>query len=114
MDAVDFERVVHLSHKAGEHAFGLMALALQVLHDPPLSFGEDDVNGYGVLLPEAPAAADGLVVLLKAVRRKVGNVVAVLEVQAPGADLGFGDQHPGATFREVDQAAFLGVVTVGP
>lgn len=114
MDAVDFERVVHLSHKTGEHAFGLMALALQILHDPPLTLSEDDVNGYGVLLSEAPAAADGLVILLKAVRRKIGDVVAVLEVQTPSANLGLGDQHPGATFREVNQAAFLGVVTVGP
>lgn len=90
-----------------------MPLALQVLHDPPLALGEDYVNGDRILLAEAPAAADRLVVLLKAVGRKIGNVVAVLKVQAPGADLGLGDQHPGATFREVDQPAFLDVVTIG-
>jgi hypothetical protein len=69
----------------------LAPLALKVLHDPPFSLCEDDVNCYGVLLPKPPAAPDGLVILLKAVRRKVGDMTALLKVQTPGANLGLSD-----------------------
>ena len=105
--------MIHLGHEAGKHLFCLLALAVQVFHDAPLAFRQHDVNGYGSLLAKPPATADGLVVLLKGMGRKVGDVVAVLEVEPPCADLGLGDQDTGATFGEVDQPLFLEVVAVG-
>jgi hypothetical protein len=104
--------VIHLGDEVGEHAFSLLALALQVLHDPSFAFSENDVNGYRVLLTKPPAAADGLVVLLETMGRKVGDVAALLEVQTPCSDLGLGDQHAGAPLCKINQSAFFLVVTI--
>ena len=104
--------MIHFGDKAGKHAFSLFTLALEVFHYAPLAFGEDDVNGDGVLLTEAPATANRLIILLKAVGREVGNVATLLEVQTPCADLRFGDQNTGSAFSEVDQPLFFNVVTI--
>jgi hypothetical protein len=86
---------------------------LQVFHDSTLTLGKDNVNGHGILLSKPPATPDGLVILLKAVRREVGDVAALLEVQAPCTDFRFCDQHSGSALGEVDQPGFFHVVTVG-
>lgn len=86
---------------------------MQVVHDPSLSFGENDVNRDWSLLAESPAAADRLVILLEAVRRKVGNMVAVLKVQAPRSYLRFGDEHPSSAFGKVDQPRLFDLIAIG-
>jgi hypothetical protein len=105
--------IVHLGYQAGKHLLSLSALSLEVFHDAPLSFGEDDVNGHRVFLSKPPAAPDGLVILLKAVRRKIGDMAALLKVEAPCADLWLCDQHPGSALGKVNQPGLLHVVAVG-
>ena len=105
--------MVHFGDEIGKHAFSLLTLSLEVFHNAPLAFGEDDVNGDGVLLPKPPATTDRLVVLLEAMGGEVGDMTALLKVEAPCANLGLCDQHAGAAFCEVNQPLFLEVVTIG-
>jgi hypothetical protein len=91
----------------------LAPFALEVFHNPPLSFGKDDVNGHRVFLSKPPATPDGLVVLLKAVRREIGDMAALLKVQPPRSDLWLCDQHARPALGKVNQPGFLHVVTIG-
>ena len=80
--------------------------------DLALAFGLDHIHADGPLLTETPAAADTLVILLEAMRRKERDMRAVLEIQAPCADLRLSHEHPRPTVRKRDHAilfAFVGV-----
>lgn len=104
--------MIHLGDETGEHLLRLLPFAVQVVHDPPFAFGQHDVNRHGLILAESPAATDRLVILLKAVGRKIGDMAAALEVQSPGADLWLGDQHSRAALGEVNQATLFHFVAI--
>lgn len=104
--------MIHLGDKACKHAFSLIPLALQVLHDPTLALGKDNVDHYLALLSETPATADGLVILLETVRRKIGDMAAALEVQAPSTNLRLRYQDSRPAFGKVDQATFFHFVAI--
>ena len=110
--AGDAAGAIHFSHQPVEHLFSLVGLALQVAGDALLALCGHDVHPDGTLLTEAPAATDGLVVLLEAVRWEGDDVGAVLEIQAPCADLWLRDQHPRLAVSEGRQAVFLCVLAV--
>src|SRR3990172_9562085 len=97
-------------HDLLEHLHRLAFLASHVLEDGLLAVRRDDHDPDRMLLPKAPATADGLVVLLVRVREAdKEHVGAVLPVESPAGDRGLGDDHPRAALGEGDEALFLHV-----
>ena len=110
--AGDAAGAIHFSYQPVEHLFSLVGLALQVAGDALLALCGHDVHPDGTLLPEAPASADGLVVLLEAVRREGDDVGAVLKVQPPRANLRLRDEDAGLAVSEGGQAIFFRVFAI--
>src|SRR3990167_8368221 len=88
-----------------EHLHRLTLFAPDVFKDRLLAVRGDDDDPDRALLTEAPAATNGLVVLLIGVRESdEEDVGAGLPVQPPAGDRRLGDDHPRAAFRERDEA----------
>ena len=64
-----------------------------------------------LLLPEAPAPADGLIERLVAVgQANKGDVVAALEVEAKPEDARLADQHADLAILKVDRSLLLVII----
>ena len=92
VDPLDLGGVVHLGNEGGEHPVRRVSLAHEVGRHASLAFGRHDVDVDGALLAESPHAPDGLIILLKRVRREESGVPDVLPVEAPSPYLRLGNE----------------------
>jgi hypothetical protein len=89
---IDGHRVGHMLYEGFKHPLGGVRFPPQIGEYAYLALGGDHVNVHGFLLPESPASANRLVVLLPRVRRERHDVSAMLPVQSEATDLGLCDK----------------------
>ena len=91
--SLNFQFVPHHCNQVVKHCGCGIRFALQIRQYVFLSVRRHHVHCDGVFLAEPPATPYALIILLVAVRREIGLVCTMLEVQSEPADDRLGDKH---------------------